>query len=107
MKKLFIHHVIFHIFILLFWCSSSVATVFDVNSLASTNSGSGTSGTLRYCISQANLSVGPHSINFSVAGTISINSSGALLPILTKQIVINATTAPGYSGSPAIILDGT
>ncbi|HUM48195.1 MAG TPA: NosD domain-containing protein, partial [Chitinophagales bacterium] len=107
MKKLNTHLVIFSLFISVLCCSTAVATVFDVNSLASTNTGTGSSGTLRYCITQANLSAGPHSINFSVAGTISINSSTVLLPVLTKQIVINAGTAPGYSGIPVVVLDGT
>ncbi|MGB3075027.1 MAG: PKD domain-containing protein [Chitinophagales bacterium] len=83
------------------------ATVYDVNSLAASNTGTGNSGTLYYCITQANQTVGPHSINFSVAGTININTSGSILPALNKQISIDATTAPGYAGAPVIILDGT
>jgi hypothetical protein len=98
----------------LFWvllCSLAIsspvmATVYDVNSLDVSNTGSGTSGTLRYCISQANQSAGPHVINFSVAGTISItNSSG--LPSLNQSITIDASTAPGYAGTPVVILDGS
>jgi len=90
-------------------CASTpvFATVYDVNSLGNTNSGSGTSGTLLYCVSQANLSAGPHAINFSVAGTISINSTASLLPALNQSITIDGSTAPGYAGSPVIILDGT
>lgn len=68
------------------------ATVFDVNSAASTNTGSGTSGTLLYCISQANQSAGPHTINFRVAGTISVSPSS--LPALSKSI-----TMPWYQNS--------
>ncbi len=90
-----------------FLINNSFATVYDVNSLGSTNSGAGTSGTLLFCITQANFSAGPHTINFSVAGTINISSSAALLPELIQSITIDATTAPGYAGSPVIMLDGT
>jgi parallel beta-helix repeat protein len=83
------------------------ATTYTVNSLATTNTGSGNSGTLFYCISQANMSSGPHLINFSVAGTIAINASPAVLPTLVQGITIDGTTAPGYSGTPVVILNGT
>ncbi|MEW6467557.1 MAG: T9SS type A sorting domain-containing protein [Bacteroidota bacterium] len=82
----------------------SRATVFTVNSLANTNTGTGTSGTLYYCISQANMATGPHTINFSVAGTISVN---AALPTLIQAITIDATTAPGYTNTPVVMLDGS
>ncbi|HYV92966.1 MAG TPA: hypothetical protein VE978_14345 [Chitinophagales bacterium] len=86
-----------------FLTSNACATIFDVNSTADTNTGSGTSGTLRWCINQANLSAGPHTINFSVAATITITSS---LPALLQSIVIDGSTAPGFAGLPVIILDG-
>ena len=86
---------------------SASANVYDVNSLGSTNSGTALSGTLLYCITQANSSAGPHNINFSVAGTISISSSAYLLPALNQSITIDGSTAPGYAGVPVIILDGT
>lgn len=84
--------------------SGAYATVFDVNSTGDANTGSGTSGTLRWCIGQANLSAGPHTINFSVAGTISITSS---LPALLQSITIDGSAAPGFAGVPVIILDGS
>ena len=83
----------------------SHAAVFTVNSLANTNTGTGNSGTLLYCINQANLTTGPHTIDFSVAGTISINTSA--LPALTKEITLDGTTAPGYAGVPVVVIDGT
>src|SRR3989304_1054646 len=76
------------------------ATVFTVTSLANTN----TPGTLFYCISQANMSIGPHTINFSIAGTIAVNTQ---LPTLAQAITIDGTTAPGYSNTPVVMLDGT
>jgi hypothetical protein len=80
------------------------ATTYDVNSLDDTNNGSGTNGTLRYCINQANASAGPHVINFSVAGTITVSSSS--LPSLNKAITIDGSTAPGYAGTPVVLLQG-
>ncbi|MCC6282724.1 MAG: right-handed parallel beta-helix repeat-containing protein, partial [Saprospiraceae bacterium] len=42
------------------------ATNFVVNNSSDANTGSGVTGTLRYCITQANLSAGPHTITFTV-----------------------------------------
>lgn len=107
MTKSFYTTVIILLTGLILSASSAMATIYEVTSLSTSNTGTGTSGTLYYCISQANQSAGPHSINFTVAGTININSSTAILPALNKQIAINATTAPGYNGIPVVILDGS
>src|SRR5688572_21528638 len=87
--------------------SNCLATTFTVNSLAITNTGVGNSGTLLYCISQANSTIGPHTINFSVAGTIAINNASGLLPSIVVGLTIDGTTAPGYAGTPVVIIDGT
>lgn len=93
---------------LLMFSASARATIFTVNSLAAGSSGSGSSGTLEYCIEQANLSAGPHTIEFSVAGTITISSNADYLPALTSsEIIIDGTTAPGYVDEPVIIIDHT
>jgi hypothetical protein len=60
--------------------------IYTVNSLDDTNTGSGTSGTLRYCITQANASSGADTINFSVNGTITLTSN---LPNITDSLTIN------------------
>jgi hypothetical protein len=83
------------------------STIYTVNSLATTSTGSGTSGTLRWCITQANASAGPHTINFSVAGSIAINSASVALPDLVQEITIDGSTAPGYISSPVVFVDGT
>lgn len=106
MKKAFYPNPFYALVISLFISYHAGATVYDVNSLATTNTGIGNSGTLYYCITKANQSTGPHTINFSIAGTIAISTSGSVLPVLTKQIIINATTAPGYAGIPVILLEG-
>ncbi len=71
--------------------NSTVAPVapfatYTVNSLDDTNTGSGLSGTLRYCITQANASSGADTINFSVNGTIILTSN---LPNITDSLTIN------------------
>jgi hypothetical protein len=83
---------------------ASFATTLTVNSLAATNTGSGNSGTLRYCMNIATITPGgPHTIVFSVAGTIAIGSNTNVLPNITSTgLTIDGTTAPGYSGLPVI-----
>ncbi|MEW6127478.1 MAG: HYR domain-containing protein [Acidobacteriota bacterium] len=70
---------------------NAVATIYTVNSLADTNTGSGTAGTLRYCITQANTAGGTNTITFSVTGTITLTSS---LPTINNNLTIDG---PGTS----------
>ena len=51
------------------------ATIWTVNSLGDTGTGSGQSGDLRYCIIQADQTNGDNTINFSVTGTITLFSA--------------------------------
>src|SRR5690242_1518530 len=44
---------------------NAITTAYTVNSAADTNTGSGTSGTLRYCITQANIAGGTNTITFN------------------------------------------
>lgn len=87
----------------------SFGATFTVNSLAATNTGSGLSGTLRWCMTTATITPGgPHTINFSVAGTIAILNDNNVLPNITSAgLTIDGTTAPGYSTVPVIIIDAT
>jgi hypothetical protein len=94
--------------LLLLSFSSLWAATFTVNSLANTNTGAGSSGTLRFCLNMATITPGaPHTINFSVAGTIAIVSDANALPAITQATTIDATTAPGYAGTPVVIVDYT
>jgi hypothetical protein len=69
------------------------ATVYTVNSLGDAGTGSGNSGDLRYCINTLNASgSATNTINFSVAGTITLLSD---LPEITSQVTIDGYTAPG------------
>lgn len=67
------------------------AVSYTVNSLADTNTGSGTSGTLRFCINASNTAGGTNTLSFSVTGTISLTSS---LPDINSNLTIDG---PGPS----------
>ncbi len=73
-----------------------LGAAYNVNSLADAGAGAGLNGDLRYCITQANAIAGPHTITFSVTGTINLTST---LPTLTRVTTITAT--PGN-----IVLNG-
>jgi hypothetical protein len=78
----------------------AVPTAYTVNSLADTNTGSGTAGTLRYCITQADADVAtPHTIDLTgVSGTITLTSA---LPTLTKDMTISGPGASSLTISGA------
>jgi hypothetical protein len=82
---------------------ANASAQFVVNSLADTSTGSGTTGTLRYCIEQANVSGSASTITFSVSGggTISLSS---MLPIIVNPNGISIDGANGGLG--AIVIDG-
>jgi hypothetical protein len=91
------------------------STTYTVTSLADVDpGGASTSGTLRHVIDLANqnhtgTAVSPDLIQFSTSGTISVNLlDGGPLALANNEVaVIDGTTAPGYSGTPVITLDGT
>ena len=64
-------------------------TGYTVNSLGDTGAGSGTSGDLRYCITQTNAAGGTNVITFSVTGTVNLASQ---LPDIINNLTI---TGPG------------
>jgi hypothetical protein len=67
------------------------AAAFTVNSLGDTGAGSGTTGDLRYCVTQATLTGGSHTITFSVTGTINLLS--ALPNLSSSSLTINGPGA--------------
>src|SRR5262245_20546880 len=75
--------------------SRVVPTVYTVNALTDTNTGSGTSGDLRYCIAQANAAAGADSIVFD-ASTFAIPST-----ITLKSGSFSITEALAISGPAA------
>ena len=68
---------------------------------------SGGACTLRAAIQEANASAGADTINFAISGagvhTISVTTQ---LPAITGAVTIDATTQPGYAGTPLIELSG-
>ena len=69
-------------------------TTWTVNSLGDTGTGSGTSGDLRYVITQADQTPGDNTINFSVTGTITLYSA---LPDLSNTTGLMDIEGPGAS----------
>src|SRR6185503_15965946 len=67
-------------------------------------------GTLRDAIDQANASGASDTITFNIAGggshTINLLSNLNALSVAGGQVIIDATTQPGYAGAPLIALNG-
>jgi CSLREA domain-containing protein len=61
------------------------AMVYTVNSLGDTGTGAGTTGDLRYCLTQANAAGGANTINFGVTGTITLGSQLTISNSVTIQ----------------------
>jgi hypothetical protein len=72
--------------------------MFTVNSVGDTGSGSGLAGDLRYCLTQANATPGPNTIQFAIpaAGVQVINLTSAL-PAIANSVVIDGYTQAGAS----------
>src|SRR5256885_5227375 len=74
-----------------------------MSTLVVTNLGDSGAGSLRQAILDANSSTGADLITFAVAGTISLLSA---LPTVTDGVDIDASSAPGFSGTPVVAIDG-
>jgi CSLREA domain-containing protein len=88
------------------------AATFTVNSLLDTpdaNTGdnvcatAGAVCTLRAALQQANATPGTDTITFSTSGTIAPASP---LPNITQALTIDGTTAPGWPGTPIVVVNG-
>ncbi|MDX2214476.1 MAG: DUF4347 domain-containing protein [Oculatellaceae cyanobacterium bins.114] len=79
-----------------------------VNPLVVTNTNDSGLGSLRAAIAYANSVSGAQTITFNIPGagphTISPLTN---LPDITGQVTIDATTQPGYAGTPLIALNGS
>jgi titin len=65
-------------------------------------------GSLRQAMLNANASNGMDKIVFHISGTgVHTISPHSALPTLTDPVIIDATSQPGFAGSPLIELDGT
>jgi predicted outer membrane repeat protein len=70
----------------------TLLSTFTVNSLGDTGAGTGTSGDLRYVITHVDQTSGANTINFSVTGTIMLNSA---LPDLSNTTGLTDIEGPG------------
>ncbi len=84
------------------------ADVQFVSCLEVTNTDDSGLGSLRFAIDCANLLEGPDTITFDIPGdgphTIAPQSP---LPPIRDRVVIDATTEPGFQGTPLVELDGS
>ena len=65
-------------------------------------------GSLRQALLDANANAGIDSINFNIPGTGPFTITPlSPLPMVTGPVNINATTQPGYNGSPIVGLSGS
>ena len=73
-----------------------------------TNDNNHGAGSLREAILNANATPGKDTITFNIPGS-EIKNIKLLtaLPEITDQVVIDATTQPGFAGSPRVEVDGT
>ena len=65
-----------------------------------------TPGSLRQMIINANNSPGTDTINFQIGSGVQTIIPPKPLPIVTDPVIIDATTQPGFTGSPIIELNG-
>jgi hypothetical protein len=84
------------------------ATAMSATTFTVTNTSDSGAGSLRQAILDANGNPGPDDIVFDIPGagphTIAPLS---VLPTVTSPVVLDATTQPGYSGTPLVEIDGT
>jgi hypothetical protein len=84
----------------------TVPATFTVNATSDSGTGSGTSGDLRYCVTQSNAATGPNTINFDTTlfaspQTITL---GSVLPTFTQPVTLQGTSARNVliSGNNAV-----
>jgi titin len=71
-----------------------------------TNTNDSGAGSLRQAILSANATPGSNTINFSIGSGGQAIFPTSQLPFLTNPVVLDATTQPGFSGTPLIDLSG-
>ena len=72
-----------------------------------TNTSDSGAGSLRQAILDANAHPGMDAIHFNIPGAgIQVISPASALPTITDPVQLDATTQPGYAGTPLIRIDG-
>lgn len=77
--------------------------------MVTTNADSGP-GSLRQAILDSNDNTGPDRIEFQISGSSALDRTIepiTPLPNITEATDVDATTQPGYAGSPQVVLDGS
>ncbi len=100
------------------WCRTSVATLLSFGVLIGsagaaraatftvTNTANSGAGSLRQAISGANGTPGTNTIDFAIGSGPQTISPTSALPSITRPVVIDGTTQPGFTSAPLIRLDG-
>jgi hypothetical protein len=94
-------------------CGATTDATFDLTIsapavLTVTNTKDSGAGSLRQAILDSNSFAGVQTIQFDIrAGGVQTISPASALPTITQPVVIDATTQPGYAGTPLVELDGT
>ena len=72
-----------------------------------TNTADAGAGSLRQAILDANAHAGLDAIHFAIPGSgVQTISPASALPVITDPVLLDATTQPGYAGTPLVRLDG-
>src|SRR5688500_7549020 len=71
-----------------------------------TTTGDSGPGSLRQAILDANARSGADTISFGIATGAQTIRPATALPAVTDTVTLDATTQPGYAGTPLITLDG-
>ena len=90
--------------------TSSAATLTALNAIVSTviNLNDSGPGSLRQAIINANIYAGTNAIVFNIPGSGPFTISAlSLLPAINNNVLIDATTQPGYAGNPVVQLSGS
>jgi uncharacterized repeat protein (TIGR01451 family) len=86
--------------------SVTIVDQFAPTTYTVTTTNDGGAGSLRQAILDANGHPGHDLIAFAIPGTGVRTIFTAGLPVVTESITIDATTQPGFSGTPLIVLTG-
>ena len=72
-----------------------------------TNTNDSGTGSLRWAITQVdNSTASSNTIHFGIGSGTQTIAPATALPTITRPVVIDGTTQPGYAGSPVIVLTG-
>jgi hypothetical protein len=87
--------------------ATGIGLILDNDTLVVTTTADSGPGSLRRQILKADVMAGPSLITFDIPGTgpFSIDLRSAL-PRITRPVTIDATTEPGYDGTPLVQLNG-